>query len=467
MPHDKTKPLKAKAKARPGTKAKSSAKRSPVGKTVTLSLEQAIDHVRGLLAQGDLINAENLLGKVQQVLPEEPDAMHLSGALRDLQGRVAEALPLLERSIALKPNDAARWNDLGNVLLKLRRPDEAVTAYEKSVVLAGETQAAASAHNNLGRMHMIRDDYVSAEGSFRRATELWPEFGPAFYSLSEVLSKLGRTAEAANACGRAIVLMPQSAPREHVARALIHLGRIDDAIAHYEKWIAEEPDNPVLQHHLLALKQPDLAERASDAYVESVFDGFAASFDSKLAELEYHAPERVFEALREVYPTASASLDIADAGCGTGLCGPLVKPWSKRLCGFDLSGGMLKGAEVRNDYTDLHKAELVAFLKAHEAEFDVVISADTLCYFGQLNDAMHASAGALRAGGHVIFTVEALDDDSAPHRLLGSGRYAHSLSHIEAAAQGAALQILSHKRVALRTEGGHTVYGWLVTLHRP
>ena len=117
MPHDKTKPRKAKAKARLGTKAKSSAKRSPVGKTVTFSLEQAIDHVRGLLAQGDLINAENLLGKVQQVLPEEPDAMHLSGALRDLQGRVAEALPLLERSIALKPNDAARWNDLGNVLL--------------------------------------------------------------------------------------------------------------------------------------------------------------------------------------------------------------------------------------------------------------------------------------------------------------------------------------------------------------
>ncbi len=413
------------------------------------------------------MNAENLLGKVQAVLPEEPDAMHLSGALRDLQGRVTEALPLLERAVALKPDDAGRWNDLGNVLLKLNRREDALAAYEKSIVLAGETQAAAPAYNNLGRVHTSADDLVAAERSFRRATELQPEYGPAFYNLSDVLNKLGHTADAADACGRAIVLMPQSAPREHVARALIHLGRTDEAIAHYEKWLAEEPDNPVLKHHLLALKEPDLAERASDAYVESVFDEFAQSFDSKLAQLGYHAPERVFEAFRAIYPTASGALDIADAGCGTGLCGPLVKPWSKRLCGFDLSGGMLKGAEARGDYTDLHKAELVAFLNAHEAQFDVVISADTLCYFGQLNDALQASARALRAGGHVIFTVEALEDNSVPHRLLGSGRYSHSLSHVETAAQAAGLQMLSTKHVALRAEGGRTVHGWLVTLGRP
>ena len=95
-----------------------------------------------------------------------------------------------------------------------------------------------------------------------------------------------------------------------------------------------------------------------------------------------------------------------------------------------------------------------------------MISADTLCYFGRLNEAMQASAAAVRPGGHVIFTVEALDDDATPHKLLPSGRYAHSLAHVSAAAHGAALQVLAIKRVALRAEGGRPVIGWLVTLSK-
>lgn len=432
---------------------------------VELTLEQVIDLIKRLLANGHLDRAEGMLGKVFEILPDDPDALHLCGALRDMQGRPAEALPLIERSITLKPDDPGRWNELGNVLSKLDRRNDAIVAYQKSIDLAGETQIAAAAYNNLGRMRMS-DDIAAAERAFRRATELAPEFAYAFYNLSQVLIELDRVVEGVDACGRAIVLMPQNAPREHVGRALIHLGHRQEAIAHYEKWLAEKPDDPVIKHHLAALLQPDYADRASDGYVESVFDGFAASFDAKLAQLDYHAPERVCDALCEIFPVAVSSLDIADAGCGTGLCGPLMKPWARRLCGFDLSGGMLSRAEARADYTDLHKAELVTFLNEHPAEFDVVISADTLCYFGRLNEAMQASAAAVRPGGYVIFTVEALDDDGTPHQLLPSGRYAHSLAHVSAAAHAALLQVFAIKRIALREEGGRPVIGWLVTLSK-
>lgn len=454
MENKSTTPILASADALPQPAADSE---------VALTLDQVIDLVKRLLSNGQLERAEGMLGKVLEVLPEDPDALHLCGALRDMQGRTAEALTLIERSITLKPDDPGRWNELGNVLSKLDRRDEAIAAYQKSIDLAGETPMAAAGYNNLGRMRMS-DDIVAAERAFRRATELSPQFAHAFYNLSQVLIESGRVIEGVDACGRAIILMPQNAPREHVGRALIHLGHTREAIVHYEKWLAEKPDDPVIKHHLAALLQPDYADRASDGYIESVFDSFAASFDSKLAQLDYHAPERVCEALREIFPGAAANLDIADAGCGTGLCGPLIKPWAKRLCGFDLSGGMLSRAEARADYTDLHKAELVSFLNAHGAEFDVVISADTLCYFGRLNEAMQASAAAVRPGGYVIFTVETLDNDATPHQLLPSGRYAHSLAHVSAAAYGANLQVLAIKRVALREEGGRPVIGWLVTL---
>ncbi len=438
----------------------------PAQREVDLSLPQAIELVRGLLANGKLANAEHMLDAVLVAMPEEPDALHLAGALRDLQGRTAEALSLIDRSIVLKPEDPGRWNDLGNVLAKLKRREDAILAYNKSVSLAGETQAAAAAYNNLGSMH-VAVDLLAAERCFRRATEVQPDFAHALYNLSQTLIELGRIEEGVDVCGRAIVLMPQNASREHVARAYIHLGRTEEAIVHYQKWLSEEPDNPILKHHLAALMQPDHSERASDAYVESVFDRFASSFDAKLADLEYHAPEHVREAMVALHPDRRGDLDIADAGCGTGLCGPLIRPWAKRLSGFDLSGGMLIGAEARNVYSDLHKAELVAFLNEHPDEFDVVISADTLCYFGQLHDAMRASAKALRPNGHVIFTVEALDDDSSPHRLLTSGRYSHSLPHVSVAATTSGLRMLAIRRVKLRAEAGRPVMGWLVTLHRP
>ncbi len=438
----------------------------PAQREVDLSLPQAIELVRGLLANGKLASAESMLDAVLAALPDEPDALHLAGALRDLQGRPTDALALIDRSIGLKPDDPGRWNDLGNVLAKLKRRDDAMLAYNKSVTLAGDSQAAAAAYNNLGSMH-VANDLLAAERCFRRATEVQPDFAHALYNLSQTLIELGRVEEGVDVCGRAIILMPQNASREHVARAYIHLGRTEEAIAHYQKWLSEEPDNPVLQHHLAALMRPEHAERASDAYVESVFDRFASSFDAKLADLEYHAPEHVRDAMVALYPNPSGDLDIADAGCGTGLCGPLVRPWAKRLSGFDLSGGMLGGAEARQVYSDLHKAELVAFLNEHPAEFDVIISADTLCYFGQLNDAMRASAKALRADGHVVFSVEALDDDSQPHRLLPSGRYSHSLPHVSMAATTSGLRVVEIKRVKLRSEAGRPVMGWLVSLHRP
>ncbi len=67
------------------------------------------------------------------------------------------------------------------------------------------------------------------------------------------------------------------------------------------------------------------------------FDSFAASFDSKLAKLLYRAPALVAEMLAEPDVEASKSLDVLDAGCGTGLCGPLIAPYARRLVGVDLS----------------------------------------------------------------------------------------------------------------------------------
>ena len=436
------------------------------GRQVSLTLNESIDLGRSLLAQDDLPSADYVLSSILSALPDQPSALHLMGALRNMQGRSDEALLLMERCITLKPEDAARWNDIGNVYLRLKRRPDALAAFTRCIEMGGEASLLASAHYNLGRA-VLAADPIAAETSFRLSIALSPEFGLSWYGLSQALINQDRIAEGVDACGRAIVLMPTSASRELVARALIHLGQTKEAINHYEQWLLEEPENPLLMHHLSALTDPDRSERASDAYIESVFDNFAVSFDTKLAELRYDSPELVANAFSKIYPVANSDLDIIDAGCGTGLCGPLLAPWARRLSGVDLSAGMLEQASKRGVYSDLNKREIVCFLNDHPHEFDAMICTDALVYFAGLGAFMAASFTAVRSGGHLLFTVEALDSEDRPHELRSSGRYAHSLAHIKQTAASAGLDRCNATAVTLRIELGRPVAGWLITLRRP
>ena len=146
--------------------------------------------------------------------------------------------------------------------------------------------------------------------------------------------------------------------------------------------------------------------QADEAYVRKVFDSFAASFDEQLLKsLDYRAPEVLVAALTARLEAPRAMLDVLDAGCGTGLCGPLIRPYARRLAGVDLSGGMLEKARQRGGYDDLVEAELGAWLQADSSMWDVVLSADTLIYFGELQSILSSAHKVLRPGGWLAFSA--------------------------------------------------------------
>jgi predicted TPR repeat methyltransferase len=210
--------------------------------------------------------------------------------------------------------------------------------------------------------------------------------------------------------------------------------------------------------------------RASDAYVESTFDDFAASFDAKLGRLAYRAPALVAEALAKVCPVPRQSLVGLDAGCGTGLCGPLLRPYVCSLTGVDLSSGMLARAQARGSHDALIKAELSAYLNDHPEEYDLIVSADTLVYFGALDAVFAAARRALRPDGWLIFTVEegasAGASAGAGYAINPHGRYSHDCAYVRRALVDAGLDVLAIVHQVLRMEGGHPVHGLVVTATR-
>ena len=413
--------------------------------------------------QGELDAAEAIYADVLRREPRRADALNFMGMLQYQRGAHERALDLLKRASQVAPKEPTIWNNLGNVLDGLKRPAEAEKAFRRSLALVESPEAL----TNIARLQRRRQEWTRSEQSCRRAIALSAKCGEAWHYLSLALLGQHRSEEAFEAAVQAeLLLPPQARRRETYGRALSAAGETGRAVAFYRDWLAKEPDNPYVQHHLAA-SLGELPERASDAYVEQVFDQFAANFDAQLATLKYCAPELVAEALRAALPAPSAQFDIADLGCGTGLCGPLLRPWARSLVGCDLSAAMLERAAARASYDTLLKAELVQFLVERAGAFDLLVSADTLIYLGELAPMFAAAHAALRPGGTLVFTLESLPDAAAhDYRLTESGRYAHTRAGIAARLAAAGFASPAIAPVTPRFESGKPVQGWLVSVNR-
>ena len=160
-------------------------------------------------------------------------------------------------------------------------------------------------------------------------------------------------------------------------------------------------------------------------------------------------------------PADMRGMRLLDAGCGTGLCGPYLRPYAARLTGIDLSGNMLDKARSRAEYDALERAEVTSFLAAHTGAFDLVASADTLVYFGDLAAVLAGCAAALRPGGRLVFNVEEDGEggSGAGFRLQPNGRYAHRESYAAAQIEAAGLSLIAVLREPYRRERGAPVPG--------
>lgn len=240
---------------------------------------------------------------------------------------------------------------------------------------------------------------------------------------------------------------------------------LKQALKWYRTYSDKYPDDHEARHMVAALGDGPKPLRASDDYVRETFDHFAEDFDKQLLEdLEYRAPKLIHALFREVAPDSRSDLDILDAGCGTGLSGIDFKAHAGSLTGVDLSPEMLKLAKARGLYDKLHEGELAAFMRANPGRFDLIVAADVFCYIGDLAESLEAALVTLKAGGLMIFSVEA--QSKRGYSLTGSGRYAHKPAYVQKAAQKAGFKEIIGRTDTLRMEYGEPVKGYLTALRK-
>jgi hypothetical protein len=110
-----------------------------------------------------------------------------------------------------RPNDAAVWNDLGNLLLLARQPGEAEAAYRKAVELDPQKT---SALFNLGLLEQQHGKNREAQRLYEQVLKLEPRHAWAHYQLGTVYERKGEKARAVRSYAQAFALDPQLAFKE-------------------------------------------------------------------------------------------------------------------------------------------------------------------------------------------------------------------------------------------------------------
>ncbi|HYH19093.1 MAG TPA: tetratricopeptide repeat protein [Azospirillum sp.] len=387
------------------------------------------------------------------------------GTLLAGQGRLLEAEAAFRRALEARTPFPEALNNLGNVLIELGRFDEALGIFRQALATGLPD---ARVYYNIGSTLKWTGDLEAGAAYLRRAMALGPDFTDAYNNYGNNRSDADELEAAVIAYRRALRLAPQSRlAHENLGRALYLMhghGAVEAAARYADEWLRDHPDNPLAAHLGAALAGKATDTRASDGFVRQTFDLFAPAFEQTLAGLGYRAPDLLAAAVRAEGVERGAT--ILDAGCGTGLCAPLLRPLARRLVGVDLSSGMLSRAYGRGLYDELCEAELGAFLAGRPEAFDVIVAADVLCYFGALDAVLAAAARALRPGGLLAFTVERMDG-GGDHRVNPHGRYTHAEEYVRRTLAGAGLDLRALVPETLRHEGHQPVVGFVVTARRP
>ena len=132
-----------------------------------------------------------------------------------------DAIDAYRRVVAIDPSYAAAWNNLGLLLHRLGRYDEARAAYSSALRASA---ACAEAAYNLGSLSEDTGDVDEAIRCYGRALDVSPDYADAHFNLAGALSRAGRGDEAVAHWQRYLDL-DSGSPWARIARA--HLEVVD------------------------------------------------------------------------------------------------------------------------------------------------------------------------------------------------------------------------------------------------
>jgi tetratricopeptide (TPR) repeat protein len=244
-----------------------------------------------------------------QLAPDEPNAHDSLGMGYQWSGRYAEAIQEYERALGLDPEFEVAVVHLGNTNFQQGRYRQAISRYQHYIQMASADFDRARGYSSIALVHwrrgtlddgeraaktsmkynksflaasflvaLDRSDFATAEklnkiideklSVDRGARGYLREF---YYLRGRFAEKTGRPAEAVESFKEALRHRPLiwnlDSHEDCLADAYLELGRLDEAIAEYERILRLNPNYPLAHYHLaLAYERKGQREQARAAY---------------------------------------------------------------------------------------------------------------------------------------------------------------------------------------------------------
>jgi tetratricopeptide (TPR) repeat protein len=144
-------------------------------------------------------------------------------------GDVARQKDILDQLLAAYPNDERAQFALGNYYFGQQAYGPAIDHYKKATELAPNYSPA---YNIVGYAYRQQDDYAHAEQSFKRYTELIPNDPNPYDSYGELLLKMGRFDDSIVQYRKALAIDPHFVPSHFgISADLTYMGKPQEAEA--------------------------------------------------------------------------------------------------------------------------------------------------------------------------------------------------------------------------------------------
>lgn len=165
----------------------------------------------------------------------------LGSALYGVGGHDEEAQKLFEESVRIEPGYPEAQYDLGTVLMRQGKLDEAIVRFRNAL---NKSPKFAQAHSNLGTALLRKGDLAEAEKAFTIALDLQRDDAEAYYNVATAQVAQGRMVEAIANFLTALRLKPDyAAAHGNLGVAFMRTGQPDQGIQHLSDAVRLSPDD--------------------------------------------------------------------------------------------------------------------------------------------------------------------------------------------------------------------------------
>jgi Flp pilus assembly protein TadD len=155
------------------------------------------------------------------------------------RGDMAAAASAFEEAVATNPEDAESLNNLGQVLVRQGRLEEALPLFDRAVALSPQKWAF---RFNQGRARGLVDDWSGAIEAYQEADRLFPNDHVTLFNLGLALRKVGRHEAAAGVLERVVAQETSDATLYlPLGESYESLDRPADAIRVYQRYLEVAP----------------------------------------------------------------------------------------------------------------------------------------------------------------------------------------------------------------------------------